>query len=77
MVERFAINDLPVFLVLTILHLSDIIFTVLGRFNEILWIVLLISSDQTGFLLYAKVDNRRPLLNQETAPFATKKAPIQ
>jgi hypothetical protein len=64
MAERFTINDLPVFLVPTVLHLSDITFTVLGGFTEILWIVLLASAAQTAFLLFAWANNRRPVLNR-------------
>jgi hypothetical protein len=59
MVGRFTINDLPVFIVPTILHISDIVFTLLGGFTEILWIVLLASAAQTAFLLFAYLKNRK------------------
>lgn len=58
MTSRFTANDLPIFIVPTVLHLSDILFTVLGRYTEILWIVLLASALQTAFLLFAWVNNR-------------------
>jgi hypothetical protein len=35
--------DLPVFVVIGIMHLSDILFTVTGGYKDILWLVLLIS----------------------------------
>jgi hypothetical protein len=59
MTGRFTVNDLPVFIVPTVLHLSDIVFTLLGGFTEILWIVLLASVAQTALLLYAYLKNRR------------------
>lgn len=58
MTSRFTANDLPIFIVPTVLHLSDILFTVLGGYTEILWIVLLASALQTAFLLFAWVNNR-------------------
>ena len=59
MTGRFTIDELPVFIVPTILHISDIIFTLLGGFNEILWIVLLASAAQTALLLFAYLKNRK------------------
>ncbi len=35
--------DLPVFLVIGLFHLSDILFTLAGGYYEILWLVLLAS----------------------------------
>lgn len=61
MTERFTMDDLPVFIYPTVLHLSDIVFTVLGGFTEILWIVLLASAAQTGLLLFAWANNRYPI----------------
>ncbi len=52
-------NDLPIFVFPSVLHLSDILFTVLGGFTEILWVVLLASALQTGLLAYAYLRNRR------------------
>ena len=59
MTSRFTVNDLPIFIVPTMLHLSDILFTVLGGYTEILWIVLLASALQTAFLLFAWLNNRQ------------------
>jgi hypothetical protein len=55
---RFTIEDLPIFVVPTVLHLSDILFTVIGGFTEILWIVLLASFAQTALLFFAYLNNR-------------------
>jgi hypothetical protein len=57
--QPFTVNDLPIFIVPTALHLSDILFTVLGGYMEILWIVLLASVLQTAFLLFAWFNNRQ------------------
>lgn len=59
MTSRFTINDLPIFIVPTVLHLSDIVFTLAGGFSEILWIVLLASFVQTALLAFAWWNNRR------------------
>lgn len=59
MTRAFTLDDLPVFLVPTILHLSDILFTMAGGFTEILWIVLLASAVQTVILVFAWASNRR------------------
>jgi hypothetical protein len=62
MTKRFTLDDLPVFVFPTVLHLSDIVFTVLGGFTEILWFVLLASAVQTALLLFAWARcNRRRL----------------
>ena len=53
MTKSFTRDDLPIFLVPTVLHLSDIVFTVIGGHFEILWIVLLASFAQTALLLFA------------------------
>lgn len=58
MTSRFTTNDLPIFIFPTALHISDILFTLIGGFTEILWIVLLASAVQTAFLLYAWLHNR-------------------
>ena len=58
MAKRFTRDDLPVFIVPTVLHLSDIVFTVIGGHFEILWIVLLASFAQTALLLFAFLNNR-------------------
>lgn len=59
MAAPFTQEDLPIFILPTVLHLSDILFTVLGGFSEILWIVLLSSAAQTSLLLFAYLNNRK------------------
>jgi hypothetical protein len=49
-------DDLPVFVVIGLFHLSDILFTIAGGYNEILWLVLLASSVHLallGWIYYA------------------------
>ncbi len=58
MTDDFTMDDLPIFIVPTVLHLSDILFTIMGGFTEILWIVLLASVIQTAILAYAWFNNR-------------------
>ncbi len=53
MTARFTLDDLPVFVLPTALHLSDLLFTLAGGFSEILWIVLLSSAAQTALLAFA------------------------
>ena len=60
----FHMADLPIFIVPIALHLSDITFTILGGFTEILWIVLLASAIQTALLAFAWLDNRQAGLSQ-------------
>jgi hypothetical protein len=57
MTGPFTRDDLPIFVFPTVLHLSDILYTLLGGYTEILWIVLLASALQTGFLLFAWIKN--------------------
>jgi hypothetical protein len=66
MTSCFTRDDLPVFALPTILHLSDIVFTLLGGYTEILWLVLLASLAQTAFLLFAYLKNRRRSLSWPT-----------
>jgi hypothetical protein len=66
MTQRFTKDDLPIFVVPTVLHLSDIVFTMVGGYSEILWIVLLASFVQTTLLLFAYLNNRRLLLQPGT-----------
>ena len=56
---RFTMADLPIFIVPTALHLSDIAFTFVGGFTEIMWIVLLASAIQTALLVFAWLHNRQ------------------
>jgi hypothetical protein len=59
MTKSFTVYDLPVFIVPIVLHISDISFTLIGGYYEILWIVLLASFVQTAFLIYAYLNNRQ------------------
>jgi hypothetical protein len=59
MSSRFTTADLPIFIVPIALHLSDITFTIVGGFTEILWIVLLASGVQTALLVFAWLYNQR------------------
>ncbi len=61
MTAPFSREDLPVFVVPTVLHLSDIVFTIAGGFTEILWLVLLASALQSGFLLLVWLRGRKAL----------------
>jgi hypothetical protein len=58
MTAPLTADDLPVFIVPTVLHLSDLLFTLIGGYTEILWIVLLAGFVQTALLLYAYLNNR-------------------
>jgi len=64
MTRRFTLDDLPVFVFPTVLHASDILFTLAGGFTEILWIVLLASFVQTAFLAYVYAANLREPVSQ-------------
>ena len=59
MTRRFTFNDLPIFVVPAVLHMSDIAFTIIGGFTEILWIVVLASAVHLGLLFFAYFNNRR------------------
>ena len=59
MTARFTREDLPIFIFPITLHLSDILFTLIGGYTEILWLVLLASAVQIGFLAFAYFANRR------------------
>ena len=50
-------DDLPVFIFPTVLHLSDIVFAIAGKYNEILWIVLLASIAHVSLLAFAWINN--------------------
>ena len=64
MTAHFTANDLPIFVVPTILHLSDIYFTVIGGYREILWIVLLAGFAQSALLLLIYLRGRQ-LIREE------------
>jgi len=50
MKASYTRKDLPIFLIPVVLHLYDIIFSVVGGFTEILWIVILASVIHTALL---------------------------
>jgi hypothetical protein len=77
MIERFTLDDLPVFIFPTVLHLSDILFTVLGGFTEILWIVLLASVIQSALLLSAWASNRQSVQIFRSAQSTAKAKSVQ
>ncbi len=54
----YDVKDWPIFVIPTLLHLSDVAFTLIGGFTEILWIVLLACFVQTAFLIFAFLNNR-------------------
>lgn len=58
----FSADDLPVFAIPAIFHLSDIAFTIAGGFGEILWIVLLASAVHMALLAFIYLKSRRRLL---------------
>ena len=58
MTKSFSAEDLPIFIFPTVLHASDILFTIIGGYYEILWIVILASCAQTAFLLFAYLKNK-------------------
>jgi hypothetical protein len=59
MTQSFTRIDLPIFILPIALHLSDILFTIVEGYTEILWIVLLSSGLQIGLLLFAWLNNRK------------------
>ena len=68
MTKNFTVEDLPIFIFPTVLHLSDILFTLIGGFYEILWLVLLASFAQTALLIFAYLNNRRPIPRSNLVP---------
>lgn len=47
----FKREDLPIFLIPSVLHLYDIVFVIVGGFTEILWFVILASVVHTALLI--------------------------
>ncbi len=43
MKEKYTREDLPIFIIPAVLHLYDIVFSLMGGFTEILWLVILAS----------------------------------
>jgi hypothetical protein len=67
MTSRFTANDLPIFVFPVTLHLSDIFFTLIGGYTEILWLVLLASAVQIGFLALVYGLNRKQFPLKQSA----------
>ena len=59
MTARFTREDWPIFVIPTVLHLTDIVFALIGGFTEIYWLVFLTSAVQTAFLIGVFFANRR------------------
>jgi hypothetical protein len=57
--KPFTREDYPIFLVPIGLHLSDILFTIIGGFTNIFWIVLLSSAIHIALLIYALSSSRK------------------
>ena len=55
----FSKQDLPIFLIPLVLHLSDIVFTLVGGFSEILWIVILATLIHLGLLICFLIQGKR------------------
>jgi len=53
-------SDLPIFAVVVLFHLSDLLFTIAGGFNAILWLVLLVSLVHFALLGWICFSGRRP-----------------
>lgn len=62
-------DDLPIFLVFTASHISNIIFALIGGFYEILWLQILAASVQLGliFLIYMRGRGLRRRLRKNKA----------
>jgi hypothetical protein len=52
-------EDLPVFVVIGLFHLSDILFTVTGGYNQILWLILLASAIHWALLGWIYLAGRK------------------
>jgi hypothetical protein len=61
------VDDLPIFIVPGVLHLSDIAYTIIGGITEILWIVLLASAAQAALLGIVRFNNRWSTLEPQRA----------
>jgi hypothetical protein len=58
-------EDLPIFAVIGLFHLSDILFTIAGGYYEILWLVLLASVIHWGLLGWIFMAGRKVLMPKE------------
>ncbi len=67
MIRPLTQDDLPIFLVLAVLHGMGSVFALIGGFGEILWIVLLASTVHLGFLGFAYLRNRPDIIRPALA----------
>jgi hypothetical protein len=59
-------SDLPIFAVVVLFHISDLVFTIAGGFNNILWLVLLVSLVHFALLGWICLSGKKTnLLQQE------------
>ena len=58
-------TDYPIFAVLVLFHLSDILFTIAGGFNTILWLVVLVSLIHFALLGWIILSGKRPAPKQK------------
>lgn len=59
MKSGFTKLDYPIFLIPTVLHLSDLVFTLLGGYTEILWLGILATVIHLGILAFVFIQGRR------------------
>ena len=58
-------SDLPIFAVVVLFHISDLVFTIAGGFNNILWLVLLVSLVHFALLGWICLSGKKTNLLQE------------
>lgn len=58
-------EDLPIFAVIGIFHLSDILFTIAGGYNDILWLILLASAIHWALLVWIFLAGRKVKMPEE------------
>jgi hypothetical protein len=58
-------DDLPIFAVIGLFHLSDILFTVAGGYNQILWLILLASAVHWALLGWIYLAGRKVKMPKE------------
>jgi hypothetical protein len=52
-------TDLPIFVLIGVMHLSDIIFTITGGYKDILWLILVISLVHIALLWFIVIAGKR------------------
>jgi hypothetical protein len=62
-------RDLPIFAVIVLFHLSDILFTIAGGYTTILWLVLLVSGVHFVLLGWICFAGRKAILQKEVFRF--------